>query len=403
MKIVIVNHSDCLGGASVVSHRLMRALRALGHDARMLVAHKSTADHNVTEYESQWRVKKSFIAEHIRIFVSNGFNRSDLFKASIATDTIPLADHPLIKDADAVILNWVNQGMLSLAEIEKIAASKTVLWTMHDMWNLTGICHHAGKCDKYRTNCHHCPLLHFMSGEKDLSNSTFRRKKTFYEVVPNLKLVAVSSWLRDKAAQSALTAGRHIEVIPNAFPLEDFYISPKGNIEGIPENKRIILMGAARLDDPVKGLQFAVEILNKLKISDALAVFFGELRNSEALKGLKFPYVHIGMVNDAATLRELYAHASVVISTSLYETLPGTLIEGQAAGCTPVAFDSGGQRDIIEDGKTGYLIKPYDTEEFARVLTKAISEPFDSDLLRTSVEKHFSAAAVAQKYIDIIR
>ena len=132
MKIVIVNHSDRLGGASVVSHRLMRALRGLGHDARMLVAHKSTADHNVTEYKPQWRIKKSFLSEHIRIFASNGFSKSDLFKASIATDTIPLASHPLIKDADAVIINWVNQGMLSLAEIEKIASSKTVIWTMHD-------------------------------------------------------------------------------------------------------------------------------------------------------------------------------------------------------------------------------------------------------------------------------
>lgn len=403
MKIVIVNHSDRLGGASVVSHRLMRALRGLGHDARMLVAHKSTADHNVIEYEPQWRIKKSFLSEHIRIFASNGFSKSDLFKASIATDTIPLASHPLIKDADAVIINWVNQGMLSLAEIEKIASSKTVVWTMHDMWNLTGICHHAGKCDRYRTICSHCPLLHFMAGENDLSTKTFRRKKAFYEALPDLKLVAVSSWLRDKAENSALTAGRHIEVIPNAFPLEDFYISPKGSIEGIPDDKKIILIGAARLDDPVKGLPYAVEILNKLEVRDTIAVFFGELRNRDALAGLKFPHIHIGTVSDASALRELYAHASVVISTSLYETLPGTLIEGQASGCTPVAFDSGGQRDIIDEGKTGYLVRPYDTESFAEVLTKALANPFDPHILRDSVEKRFSAAAVAGRYLQIIR
>lgn len=402
MKIVIVNHSDRLGGASVVSHRLMRALRALGHDARMLVSHKSSADHNVTQYESQWSVKKSFIAEHLRIFTSNGFNRSDLFKVSIATDTLPLADHPLIKNADAVILNWVNQGMLSLAEIEKIAATKKVIWTMHDMWNLTGICHHAGSCNKYTIACHDCPLLHFMAGKKDLSNTTFLRKKAFYEALPNLKLVAVSSWLRDKATRSALTADRHIDVIPNAFPLEDFYLNPKGSLDMIPEGKKIILMGAARLDDPVKGLDYAVEILNKLNADDTIAVFFGEIRNREALAGLHFPHIHIGTVSDAAILRELYARATVVISTSLYETLPGTLIEGQAAGCTPVAFDSGGQRDIIENGKTGYLIAPYDTDVFAHTLMKAITDPFDPNTLRASVEQRFSASSVARKYIEII-
>lgn len=161
-------------------------------------------------------------------------------------------------------------------------------------------------------------------------------------------------------------------------------------------------MGAARLDDPVKGLDYAVEILNKLKADDTIAVFFGEIRNREALAGLHFPHIHIGTVSDAAILRELYARATVVISTSLYETLPGTLIEGQAAGCTPVAFDSGGQRDIIEDGKTGYLIAPYDTDVFAHTLMKAITVPFDPDTLRASVEQRFSASSVARKYIEII-
>ena len=89
----------------------------------------------------------------------------------------------------------------------------------------------------------------------------------------------------------------------------------------IPKGKKIILMGAARLDDPVKGLDYAVEILNKLNADDTIAVFFGEIRNREALAGLHFPHIHIGTVSDAAILRELYARATVVISTSLYETL----------------------------------------------------------------------------------
>lgn len=403
MKITIVNHSDSLGGASVVSRRLMHAMRALGHDATMLVAHKSTADHNVTEYTPQWRVRKTFLAEHLRIFLSNGLSRSDLFKASVATDGLPLAEHPSVENADAVILNWVNQGMLSLDEIKKIATEKTVLWTMHDMWNLTGICHHAGTCLGYRHSCGHCPLLHFMAGKNDLSHKTFLRKKDFYESLPNIRLVAVSSWLRDKASESGLTAGRHIDVVPNAFPLEDFHIAPRYTIKGIPCDKKIILMGAARLDDPVKGLGFAVEILNKLKAdNDAVAVFFGAIRDPKILDTIKFPHIHYGMVNDADTLRELYAHASVVISTSLYETLPGTLIEGQSAGCTPVAFDSGGQRDIIDHGRTGYLVPPYDTDIFAEFLSQALEKPFDKDVLRASVSTRFSAQAVAAQYIKII-
>ena len=41
MKIVLINHSDTRGGASVVSMRLLEALRALGADASMLVVRKA--------------------------------------------------------------------------------------------------------------------------------------------------------------------------------------------------------------------------------------------------------------------------------------------------------------------------------------------------------------------------
>ena len=37
MKITLVNHSDIVGGASMVSLRLLDALRAQGIDARMIV------------------------------------------------------------------------------------------------------------------------------------------------------------------------------------------------------------------------------------------------------------------------------------------------------------------------------------------------------------------------------
>ena len=36
MKIALINTSDTLGGAAIVTYRLMEALRNAGHDARMV-------------------------------------------------------------------------------------------------------------------------------------------------------------------------------------------------------------------------------------------------------------------------------------------------------------------------------------------------------------------------------
>ena len=405
MKICIINHSDSRGGASVVSYRLLKALQAMGHDASMLVAHKSSYDHSVCALTPGWRLKASFLAEHLRILAGNGFNRAGMFKVSIATDGMPLSRHPLVRQADAVILNWVNQGMLSLGEIARIAAEKPAAWTMHDMWNMTGVCHHAGSCRAFYAapGCGNCPLLHSKAADNDLSRRTWLCKKALYDG-SQIRFVAVSSWLQKKCFRSSLLAGRDISLIPNAFPVEDFYITPKGTDAGaeLPDGKKIILMGAARLDDPVKGLPYAVEALNRLGRDDAVAVFFGAMRDPEALSALKFPHICTGPLTSPQVLRELYARASVVMSTSLYETLPGTLIEGQAAGCTPVSFDSGGQADIIDDGRTGHLVSSYDTVAFADTLNRALDAPLDAALLRQSVADKFSAASVAARYLALL-
>jgi len=409
MKITIVNHSDNRGGAAIVSLRLMEALRDAGHDAVMLVAHKYTDHPHVHAIEARYRLKACFAAEHLQILAGNGLRRRDMFKVSTAAFGLPLSRHHLVRGADAVMLNWVNQGMLSLSEIGRMAASgKRVFWTMHDMWNLTGVCHHAGDCGGYlrEPGCGHCPLMHGRAGASDLSRRTWLRKRELYSKA-GITFVAVSSWLADKCRRSTLMHGQRVEVVPNAFPVEDFYTVPKnqGAFHVLPSDKKLIVMGAERLDSPVKGLRYAVEALNRLAgggCDDAMAVFFGGLRDPHALDGLRLPYVSLGTISDPAALRELYSRASAVLSSSLYETLPGTLIEGQAAGAFPVSFGEGGQPDIITHGRTGYIARYLDTADLAEGLSVALSQPVPREVLRESVAARFSAEAVAGRYLSLI-
>lgn len=403
MRVVLINHSDSLGGASVVTYRLLKALQAEGVEASMLVTHKSGNDPTVVEAAPQWRAKIPFYAEAARIFTHNGFDRADLFKVSLGSDGLPLSRHPLVRNADAVILAWVNQGMLSLKETGDIAAEKPVIWTMHDMWNLTGICHHAGTCTGFtrQQGCSHCPMLHARAGRSDLSARTWRRKRELYSRA-GITFVAVSNWLAEKCRCSPLMDGCRIEVIPNAFPIDEFHTTPRTvrKEAGLPEG-RIVLMGAARLDDPVKGLPLAVEALNRLDPASATAVFFGNIRDASVLEKLRMPFVMAGEISDRSRLAELYAHADVVLSSSLYETLPGTLVEGQAAGAFPVAFDSGGQSDIISHRTTGYLARPYDTADLAAGIAMGLEQPATAETLRSSAER-FRASEIASRYLRII-
>lgn len=407
MKITLVNHSDCRGGASVVTARLAKALADLGCNVTLLVVNKETNLPFAVQAVHRWRAKIPFFAEAARIFAANGFNRDDIFKVSLASDGLPLDKHPEILNADAVILAWVNQGMLDFKRIERIARRKPLIWVMHDMWNLTGICHHAGECHNYTApqGCSFCPLLHSRAAVNDASAKVWQKKMRLYKNVP-VSFVAVSSWLAECCRKSPLFKGIDVNVIPNAFPVDSFYSKPLSSRAQIklPETSKIILMGAARLDDPVKGLQYAVDALNKLAdkgCSDATAVFFGNIRNPKALDKLRFPHILYGPVTSPQILTELYAHAHTLISTSLWETLPGTLIEAQAAGAIPVSFNRGGQSDIIKNPSEGRLIPFGDTDAFADAVAETLAQSPDTIALRNAADR-FSASSIAAKYINLI-
>lgn len=411
MKVVLVNHSDVRGGASVVTARLAEALRREGVDARMLVVRrKGPGGEFVAEAAPRLVSKAAFMTEEALTWLDNGLHRRNLFKLDAARAGLPLHRHPWVREADVVCLNWVNQGMLSLRGVERIAAAgKPVVWTMHDMWCATGLCHHAGDCTRYREACGRCPLIERPARSLDLSRRRHERKALCYSRA-GITFVAVSTWLAARCRESSLLGGQRVEVIPNAFPVEEFSLVPalSRTALGLPDDGRhIVVMGAARLDDPVKGLPVAVDALNALAAMGYaerfLPVFFGALKDPHALDGLRMEHVHLGPVADPARLRALYAHSRAVLSTSLYETLPGTLIEGQAAGAFPVSFGRGGQSDIVDPPRTGYIARWLDASDIATGLALAIDREPDREALRRSVCERFAAPAVARRYISLFR
>ena len=436
--MVIINKSDSTGGAAVVSRRLMEALRREGVDAKMLVLEKLTDSPFVCQWSenndgservglrARLSVKFKFLWERLKIFLANGLNKSTLFKIDTGEEGLPLWKHPLVKDADAILINWVNQGLLSLKGFQKILElKKPVIWTMHDMWEMTGICHHAGKCRHFEKECGNCELLGRNASSKDLSHKVWERKNKIYSnknLTQNLTFVAVSTWLRDKAMESSLLKNMRVEVIPNAFDLKKQGVSntKRDDIEK-EENKIRILFGAARLDDPIKGLDTLKEttrILNRdypetgSRIEIAM---FGSVKDPDALKGFEFPVVELGVLRGEEAVREAYKASQIVVSASSYETLPGTLVEAQAYGCIPVSFNQGGQKDIVKDGETGFIVDYSENLEeragnLAEGILKAIEligegEKLESmkERMRENVEEKFAYQSVAREYMRIAK
>lgn len=422
MKVVIINKSDATGGAAVVSRRLLEALRGEGVEARMLVCEKLTDSPFIELAAKPCEIKRNFLLERLKIFMATGFRRKNLFKIDTGEFGLPLWKHPAVKEADAVLINWVNQGMLSLKGFKKILdLKKPVVCTMHDMWWMTGICHHAGHCLNYKNNCGMCPLLNEKSKD-DLSFKVSKLKSLIFFNKPLMRhaaFVAVSNWLKSKGEASLLLRNQKVEVIPNAFDLEPLQ-TYKGHTPKLNKNKVRILFGAARLDDPIKGLDTLKEVSRILReeypeLTGKLEIaMFGNIKDPTALEGFQLPLIQLGVLQGEREIRKTYEESDIVVSSSSYETLPGTLVEAQAYGCIPVSFNQGGQSDIIENNVTGFIVE-YNENLFerARNLAKGLENAFTIiqdpskhqtfiERMKENVEKKFSYPRIAQSYLSLI-
>ena len=415
LRVVIINKSDSTGGAAVVSRRLMEAMRGQGIDARMLVVEKLTDSPYIELAGAPLSIKKNFLLERLRIFIGNGFSRKTLFKIDTASDGLPLWKHPLVTGADAILLNWVNQGMLSLKGIQRILdLNKPVIWTMHDMWCMTGICHHAGECNHFHDKCGDCKLLGKLRGQKDLSREIWTRKHSLYTHRNKITFVAVSNWLASKARESSLLRDKKVVVIPNVFPAREYKEKTRRE-----DGKIQLLFGAARLDDPIKGLPILREMTRLISMEHPdLAekmelTTFGGVKNPESLKGFGISHRHLGVIKGEREIRRVYEDCDILVSASSYETLPGTLVEAQAYGCIPVSFNQGGQSDIVDHLSTGYIAEySEDTQTAARNLTAGIlwATGIISDAamrheticrMKQNVADRFSPEAVTEKYVSL--
>ena len=194
MRVLIVNTSEKTGGAAVAANRLMEALNNNGVKAKMLVGEKQTDTLTVVPLPHQRLRRFHFLWERLSIFCRLYFSRKHLFEIDTASSGTDITGLPEFKEADIIHLNWINQGMLSLSDIRKIVQSgKPVVWTMHDLWTATGICHYARTCPYFRSGCHNCHLLPGGGSMNDLSKKIWDKKKRLYHS-SNIHFVTCSRW-----------------------------------------------------------------------------------------------------------------------------------------------------------------------------------------------------------------
>ncbi len=130
------------------------------------------------------------------------------------------------------------------------------------------------------------------------------------------------------------------------------------------------------------------------------------LRQAVNFGGLEHNVAFLGHLSEQALLQE-YQSASVLVLTSDQETSPMVIQQAMAAGKPVIATRVGGIADLIDHGRTGFLVDRGDAQGIANYLQEILLDPVRARTMglraRREAIARFRASTVAGRMIDVYK
>ena len=171
---------------------------------------------------------------------------------------------------------------------------------------------------------------------------------------------------------------KEIKVIYN--PLQKDFIKDASINPNIAESNNVFFAGTICDWKGAEDLIKACKILNdsgtgvKLKMAGKVGAYGENLKAQYASES----WLQILGKLPQEELKELYSTSSVVCFPSWWENMPMVCIEAMLCGAVVIGSNSGGMSEIIEDGKSGFLMTPRDPMMLANKIKEVCMLPLDA-------------------------
>ena len=373
-KICHVSFSSS-GGAGRVASQLIAGLPKFGFDARLEV---------VTDTDIPGIIRNHPIVAGSAVIDNFVVKRRSYHQLFSLTRRAPKSSRDRFCADDLLHLHWI-PGALQISDKVLTRSPKPIVWTMHDMWPITGGCHHALECSRYSHGCLNCPAV-----QPVFHSAVWRAaetKKVVLQNIPRLVICTPSRWLARQVAESSIAHDLDVRYVPN--PIDPEFQIATENTSGpstelcqqlklIPDDAFVIGFVAKNLDDPNKRLDLVIRTLQGMREAaysrKIVLLAIGSSRQSKRQWGVDIRWT--GTLHSVADRKLAYQRMNVMLSVSDAETAPLVIDEALACGTPVVVRDSGGAAESVKDGYTGIVCKSTDQ------LRLAVSRLYNDESMR---------------------
>ena len=321
-----------------------------------------------------------------------------------------LSNCDYVKRTDIIHLQKIHGfSNISILSLPRLSQLKPVVWTLHDIWAMTGGCEHSLECDRWLSGCsprcphprcrslfqHYTPYVHWKIKKKIYRNS-------------KITLVVASQWMKDRVERSPLMNHLPCHYIP--FGIDTNLFTPRSKAEcrmklGIPMDHKVIAFRDIGVQkDKYKGTRWLLEALKLYdpKVPTSLLIFEGG-KSFYALSP-KYNVVTTGWI-DGESLVNAFSAADVFLMPSIQESFGLMAVEAMSCGVPVIVFDGTALPDVIKSPVGGLAVPAKNAE----ALMFAIKQFLENEEIRNKVSiqarelavREYSFPLYVQRHVDL--
>jgi len=185
------------------------------------------------------------------------------------------------------------------------------------------------------------------------------------------RFIAVSRYMRKELNQTFDINYNKITIIPNGVDTTIFKHQDADDIRGKYRlDNRFVVLYVGR-DDPQKGVRYLVNAVKNLakQIPEIMLVLVGQQDKYYDEHILCLPHA------SRSELVKLYSLSDVFVLPSIYEPFGIVLLEAMACETACIGTRVGGIPDIIDQDRTGLLVKPGNGEDLSEAIAGLYHDP----------------------------
>ncbi len=402
IKVLHIN-ANTAGGAFVVAQRLHEALNFSAEvESRHLVFDGNAGNYNLW---ARTPLKKGIaIFNHAADkldFLKYEASPQIRFQFNHASRGIDISKHPLVQEADIIHFHWVHKGFLSFKGLETLLKlDKKFIWTCHDLWPVTGGCYYTWGCDHLKQGCYDCKFLK-NPGNPDKSTQWYAQKERLWGS-GQIRFITPSKWLAEIGNTSKMMSSpqmKPIKPIPNA--IDTSFFKPLNSEDkfklrtdlGLNPVLPTIMFSAANLNNPAKGFEYFLELIQNLTKRDFAAQFLVLGREFEKPVSNELPIKWVGFESNIQEILRNYQAADIYVTTAIEDNLPTTVMEALSSGLPCFGFKVGGIPELIDNSVNGFVVETKDVDSMEEMII--LSQPNWEQLSKAARSKAVSTYDVS--------